>query len=85
MSDDVVRQLIRQRINDGRLPRHRVIELGYGSGVRRECDACGRPIEPYLRMTVRICVEDWRTIRLRDECFQVWDDERSLAERDAGA
>jgi len=50
-----------------------------------KCDACGGPIEPYLRMIVRICVEDWRTIRLHDECFQIWDDERSLAERDDGA
>jgi len=50
-----------------------------------KCDAWGGPIEPYLRMIVRICVEDWRTIRLHDECFQIWDDERSLAERDDGA
>jgi len=85
MSDDVVRLLIRQRINDGRLPRHRVIEVGYGSGVGRECDACGGPIEPDQRITVRICTEDWRTIRLHDDCFQIWDVERSLVERDAGA
>ena len=85
MSDDVVRLLIRQRINDGRLPRHRVIELVYGSGVGQQCDACGGFIESDQRMTVRICAEDWRTIRLHDDCFQIWDAERSLGERDAGA
>lgn len=36
-------------------------------------------------MTVRICAEGWRTIRLHDERFQIWDHERPLAERDAGA
>jgi predicted nucleic acid-binding Zn ribbon protein len=85
MNDDVVRQLIRQRIHDGRLPRHRVIELGFGSGVGHQCDGCGTAIEMDQRMTVRICAEDWRTIRLHDDCFQIWDAERSLVERAAGA
>ena len=85
MSDEVIRQLIRQRINDGRLPRHRLIEVFYGSGVGQECDACSGLIEQDQRMTVRICSEDWRTIRLHDDCFQIWDVERSLVERDAGA
>src|SRR5262245_37737720 len=57
-------------MHDGRLPRHRVIELGYGSGIGQVCDACGAFIEPDQRMTVRICTEDWRTIRLHDDCFR---------------
>jgi hypothetical protein len=85
MNDDVVRQLIRQRIHDGRLPRDRVIELGYGSGVGQECDGCGTAIEPDQRMTVRICAGDWKTIRLHDDCFQIWDTERSLNGRAAAS
>jgi len=43
MNGDVVRQLIRQRIHDGRLPRHRVIELGSVPDVGHQCDGSARP------------------------------------------
>jgi hypothetical protein len=76
MNDDVTRLLIRQRLHDGRLPRARVIELGYGSGIGQECDGCGAPIEPDQRMTVRMSADDWRTLRLHGQCFQIWDAER---------
>lgn len=84
MNDDVIRLLIRQRIHDGRLPRHRVIELGDGSGIGHQCDGCGAAIEPDQRMTVRLCADDWRTLRLHDDCFQIWDAERSATKGETG-
>jgi hypothetical protein len=75
MSDDIVRQLIRQRVNDGRLPRSRMVELGPASGGGRECDGCGAAFEADHRLTVRMAVEDWRTVRLHDDCFRIWEAE----------
>ena len=82
MNDGVLRMLIRQRLHDGRLPRNKVIELGCGSGVGQECDGCGASIDPDQRMTVGISADDWRTLRLHDDCFQIWELERSATADD---
>jgi len=34
-------------------------------------------------MTLRLDAEDWSEIRLHDECFQIWDEER-LRDRQLG-
>ena len=72
----VLRDLIRQRIHDGRLPRVELIELGHGYGAGQDCDACGSIIGWNQKMTVRISKHDWRTVRLHEDCFQVWEAER---------
>jgi hypothetical protein len=84
MNDVVIRMLIRQRLHDGRLPRDRVIELGYGSGIGQQCDGCGATIERDQRMTVRISADDWRTLRLHEDCFQIWDAERAATNGEPG-
>jgi hypothetical protein len=76
MDPTVLRDLIRQRLNDGRLPRTPLIELGHGHGIGQDCDACGATIAWNQRMTVRICADDWRTLRFHDDCFQLWDTEQ---------
>jgi hypothetical protein len=76
MDVDVVRHLIRRRLEDGRLTRNPTIELGYGQGIGQDCDGCGETIATDQKMTARICADDWRTIRLHDRCFQILDDER---------
>ena len=76
MDPSLLREVIRQRIQDGRLPRTPLIELGHGRGVGQACDACGSIIEKKQRMTVRMSADDWRTLRFHDECFQIWDMER---------
>jgi hypothetical protein len=79
MDAEVRRQVIRYRIQDGRLPRNPTIELGHGQGIGQDCDGCGETIATDQRMTVRICADDWRTIRLHDGCFPIWDAERLKA------
>ena len=73
-----LRDLIWYRLQDGRLPRNHMIELGHGHGVGHVCDGCGSSIAWNQRMTVRMCSDDWRTIRLHDDCFQIWDTERRM-------
>ena len=63
-------------MQNGRLPRGRLIELGSCLGIRHECDGCGGIIEKDQRMTVSMCAHDWSTFRLHEECFQIWDAER---------
>jgi len=75
----MTRQLIRLRLRDGRLPHDRAVELGFGPGSGQECDGCGTAITARQAMTLRLDTEDWSEIRLHDECFQIWDDERLKA------
>ena len=75
MDPNVLRDLIRQRIHDGRLPRTPLIELGHGYGIGKNCDGCGSIIELNQTMTVRMSGDDWRTVRLHDDCFQIWNTE----------
>jgi hypothetical protein len=42
----------------------------------QDCDGCGEMIATDQQITVRMCSDDWRTIRLLDEGFQIWDEER---------
>jgi len=78
MDADALRQLIRQRIQDGRLPRDDTLELAHGHGIGQVCDGCGAEIARDQSMTVRIDRTNYRTIRLHDECFRIWDAERLL-------
>jgi len=83
MDPTLLREVIRQRIQDGRLPRTRLIELGHGHGIGEVCDGCGSTITRDERMTVRISADDWRTLRFHDECFQMWATEKHTNGRGA--
>jgi len=76
MDSEVTRQLIRLRLGDGRLPHDRAVELTSGPGSWQVCDGCGAAITTHQTMTLRLDAEDWSEIRLHDECFQIWDEER---------
>jgi len=76
MDSQVIRQLIRLRLQDGRLPHDHAFELGSGLGSGQMCDGCGAAITMYQTMTVKLDAEDWSEMRFHDECFQIWDDER---------
>jgi hypothetical protein len=76
MAPDVVRERVRHRIEDGRLPRDRTIELWHTRGFGQICHGCGLPITAAEWMCL-ICADDWRTIRLHDDCHAFWVDERT--------
>ena len=76
MDSELTRQLIRLRLQDGRLPHDRAVELAFGPGAGQVCDACGAAVTAHQTMTLRLDAEDWSEIRLHDECFQIWDEER---------
>ena len=75
LMDNVVRQhIIRQRLRAGYLPHEHTIELWHGPGFGQSCDGCGALIAHADGMCL-MCAEDWRTIRLHDDCFLLWEEE----------
>jgi len=76
MDAALARQLIQRRLWDGRLPHEGSTELSLGPGTGDRCDGCGFTISRYQLMAVRIAAEDWREMRLHQECFEIWDEER---------
>ena len=76
---DRIRQTIRLRIRDGRLPLVHTIELWHGrSAGSKACDGCGLMIMANDQMSL-ICTDGWRVVRLHDDCFMVWSEERGAA------
>ena len=75
MIPDVARQLIRDRIENGSLPRDRTIELWHARGFGQTCDGCGLAITTTDWMCL-ICADDWRAIHLHEECLVLWEEER---------
>ena len=67
--------MIRDRIENGSLPRDRTIELWHAPGFGQTCDGCGLAITTTDWMCL-ICADDWRTIRLHEECLVLWQEER---------
>jgi hypothetical protein len=75
MNDATVRQLVRDRIADGRLPRNRGGAISATNGADERCDACSTPVSPE-EVLFKIAHEGFRQIRVHATCFSVWRDER---------
>jgi hypothetical protein len=76
MDSQVTRQLIRLRLQDGRLPHDCAVELSFVPDSGQVCDGCGAAITTQQTMTLRLDTEDRSEMRFHDECFHIWDDER---------
>ena len=81
MVKDAVRQLIRQRIEDGLRPRDRTASW-HGSGFGQICDGCGLPIAT-TGMISLICGARLESDSISRRLYRAWDAERapSLAGR----
>jgi hypothetical protein len=77
MAPNLVRQLIRHRIEDGSLPRDRTIELWHARGFGQTCDGCGLAITTNDWMCL-LCADDWRAVRLHEDCLALWEEERRV-------
>jgi hypothetical protein len=78
MTPEAVRQLIRDRIEDGRLPRVRTIELWQAPGFGQTCDGCDLAITTTEWMSL-ICADEWKAVRLHEDCFVLWEEEKRTA------
>jgi hypothetical protein len=76
MDRPLVQQLVRRRINDGRLPVGRAVGIWEMLGDGRPCDACGEPINPGETLVLAMVSLEWMSVRLHVDCYKVWDGER---------
>jgi hypothetical protein len=78
MDEDLARESIRRKLLAGRLPRHRAVDIWAAPGDGQRCDGCGEPITKKQQIVWAIATRDWMSIQFHDDCFQIWDAERSL-------
>ena len=82
MDLDVVRFVIRRRLEGGLLPHGRMTKVQDTPGGGQMCDACGANITSDQTAMVGTTLEGGRRIRhLHALCFRIWDNERLLLDR----
>jgi hypothetical protein len=80
MDLDVVRFVIRHRIEDGLLPHGRMIKVQDAPCGGQMCDACGANITS--DQIAMVGLEGGRRTRhFHALCFRIWDNERHLLDR----
>ena len=81
MKVENLRLLIREKLQDGRLPHERISRVQCGPADGQKCDAC----ETLIRMAQLVVTGNTLAgkgfIQLHVECFQLWDDERCRRRR----
>jgi len=79
MDPTLIRELVRRRLKDGRLPQGRVVcirEIGRFSSAGRQCDACDERIGPNQKAVLLMVSLQWMSVFFHDDCYKVWDAER---------
>ena len=75
-----LRLLIREKLQDGRLPHERISRVQCGPADGQKCDACETLIRMAQIVVTGITLGGKVSIQLHVECFQLWDDERCARE-----
>jgi hypothetical protein len=76
MNSASIRQLIRQKLADGRLPHNSIPRVWGGPGNGESCQACEEVISGG-ECIIEGIRENGRGIQLHVECFYIWDSERA--------
>jgi hypothetical protein len=76
MDRALLQQLVRQKINDRRLPLGRAVGIWEMVGDGRGCDACEEPISPGEKLVLAMVPLDWMSARLHVDCDHAWEAER---------
>ena len=86
MDEDLIRQLIRRKLQDRRLPRGRASDISAALADGQTCDACGEPIVAKQEAVWAIATQDWISLRFHALCYELWEIERQeLARQDGEA
>jgi hypothetical protein len=78
MDVQAIRPLIRQKLQDGRLPHDRTARFWACPGTGEVCDACESPIEKDQMAVEGFAyrIADMKLLQVHAGCYQVWDAER---------
>lgn len=80
MDTEAIRLLIRQKLQDGRLPVDHIPRVWGGPSALEMCDACELPIEQDEFVMEGISLSGGRKpLQLHVACFGIWDVERREA------
>ena len=82
--DDDIRQLIRRRLLEGRLPRGRALDIWAAPGEGQSCDGCGEPIAKNQQIVWGIAAKDWMSVQFHANCYELWEAERLALSRKDG-
>jgi hypothetical protein len=84
VDEERVRQLIRRKLIDQRLPRGRASNIWAAVGAGQACDACDEPIVLRQHAVWAIAWQDWMSLHFHPACYELWNLERlALARQDA--
>ena len=81
MEANAVRHLIRDKLNDGRLPYDSMPRFWGGAGADERCDACDEAIskEELVMEGIASTPSNKKPIQFHVVCFQLWDAARRAA------
>jgi hypothetical protein len=74
---DAGRDLIRDKLRTGRLPREACVQTWHGHGQGATCAGCDQVVLAAER-ECEVDFADGRTFRFHRDCFYTWDEERRL-------
>jgi hypothetical protein len=80
MENAAIRALIRDKLQNGRLPLNGIPRFWVGPSNGEECDACSRLIVSPLVVEGIAATDGAKTaLQMHVECFALWDEERREA------
>jgi hypothetical protein len=79
MKIEALRLLIREKVEDGRLPHEAISRVQSCPADGEKCDACERRITMAQFVVTGSTLAGRGSIQLHVQCFQLWDDERLRA------
>ena len=81
MESEALRLLIRQKLQDGRLPLNSMPRFWGGPADGEVCDACDKPItkEQLVMEGIASTLRDKKPVQFHVRCFHIWDHERRAA------
>lgn len=81
METRALRLLIRQKLNDARLPFNSIPRVWGGPGAGEICDACDDPVVKPDLVIEGVSIDfHKRAVQFHVECFYLWDYERRAGE-----
>ena len=81
MDQDLVREVIRHRLRERRLPLGRAVGIRETQGDGRPCNACEEPVDSKQRAVVVMVSREWMSVHFHQDCYIAWETERAALTR----
>jgi hypothetical protein len=81
MDAEAIRDLIQQKLHDGRLPRGSAPRAFGRPGNWQRCEACEETMpKALLMMEVYLQTRNMKAVRFHGDCYALWNEERRALE-----